>query len=84
MVNGTKHSPRAQDESGLSRKGMHLFPWAVAELASLEELAWVALSQGGWRRRFSKETELGQMSPEAPSSSILTVYEDASKTKRGT
>lgn len=69
---------------GLSCKGTHLCPWAVGEVPSLEELAWVALSQGGWGRRFfPKETELGQMSPEAPSS-VLTVYENANKTERDT
>lgn len=62
---------------------MLLFPWAVGGLSSLEELAWVALSQGGRGRRFSEQTELGQMSPEAPSP-ILTVYENADKTKRDT
>lgn len=38
-----------------------------SELPSLEELPWVAISQGGWGRQSSKQTELGQTSPEAPS-----------------
>lgn len=51
----------------LSRKENACISWGCGELPSLEELAWVALSQGGWGRRFSKETELGQTSPEASS-----------------
>lgn len=72
MVNGTgkaklKRSPRAEDESGLSVvQGNAFISLGCGELPSLKELAWVALSQGGWGRQFSKETELGQTSLEAP------------------